>query len=81
MLTKIGKFVEKRPWLVIIIILLITVGFGTLLPALDMNTSMEDFLPDNEVVNANYRVNDYFGAGFNVVMILVENQQAKSRIT
>ena len=60
MLIRLGKTVEKRPWLIIGIVLMITIGFGSLLPALEMETSTEDFMPDDEIVNANQRVTEYF---------------------
>ena len=35
---------SQKPWLVISVILLITVGFGIFIPTLEMETSMEHFL-------------------------------------
>ncbi len=61
MLDKLGKIIEKRSWLVVGLILVITIGFSLLLPSLEMETSMDDFLPDNDVVNAEQRVSNYFG--------------------
>ncbi|RLF56760.1 MAG: hypothetical protein DRN27_09085 [Thermoplasmata archaeon] len=81
MLTKIGTIIEKRPGLIVVIILLITIGFGTLLPSLEMKTSMEDFFPDDEVVNAEQRVNDYFGGSQEILMVYVEKQKAENAIT
>ena len=81
MLTKIGKIVEKKPGLIIGLIILITIGFGTLLPFLEMETSMENFLPDDEIVNANTRVNEYFGSDQEILMIYVEKQKADNAIT
>ncbi|MBU0497527.1 MAG: MMPL family transporter, partial [Candidatus Thermoplasmatota archaeon] len=81
MLTTIGNLVQHRPWLVIGIILLITIGFGTLLPALQMETTMTNFLPDDPVVNANNRINDYFGMGYEMLMINIKTQTAPSVIS
>ncbi len=81
MLTKIGTIIEKKPGLIVGIIILITIGFGTLLPSLEMETSMEDFLPDGEVVNAEQRVSEYFGVSQEVLMIYVEKQKAEHAIT
>jgi hydrophobe/amphiphile efflux-3 (HAE3) family protein len=78
MLKSIGQLIEKRPWLVITIVLLITIGFGSLLPALEMQTSMDNFLPDDEVVTANNRINNYFGAGDKILMVLIQNQKSSS---
>ena len=81
MLQKLGKFIEQKPWLFIITIILITIGFGIFIPSLDMETSMEHFLPDDEVVVANDRINEYFGAEYEVVMIYAENQNANNVIS
>jgi len=76
MLKRLGKTVEKRPWLIIGIVLMITIGFGSLLPALEMETSTEDFMPDDEIVNANNRVTEYFGQSGEMLMVFVEKQNA-----
>jgi predicted RND superfamily exporter protein len=76
MLDKIGNFVKKHPWLVIFLILLITLGFGSLLPSLEMKTTMEDFLPEDEIVSSQERIEEYFGAGTEILMILAEEENA-----
>jgi len=81
MLDKIGRLIEKQPWLVIGIILMITIGFGSLAPFLDMGTSTEDFLPDDEIVKANQRVADYFGGTDDFLMIYIQKQNENSAIT
>ncbi len=81
MLAKFGDFIEKRPKLVIGIILLITIGFGILLPSLEMQTSMEHFLPDDEIIVAQNRIYDLFGGDVELVMINIEKQNANSVIT
>ena len=81
MLKWLGKTVEKRPWLVIGIVLLITFGFVSLLPALQMETSTEDFMPDNKIVNANQRVTEYFGQSSEMLMVFVDKQNAQNVIT
>jgi len=81
MLDKIGRLIEKQPWLVIGITVMITIGFGSLAPFLDMGTSTEDFLPDDEVVKADQRVADYFGGTDDFLMIYIQKQNEKSAIT
>ena len=78
MLDILGGFIEKKPWIIIGFILMITLGFATLIPSLEMETSTEDFLPDNELVDANERITDYFGQTGDIVMILVERQNARN---
>jgi hydrophobe/amphiphile efflux-3 (HAE3) family protein len=78
MLTTIGNLVEHHPWPIIGIVLLITIGFGSLMPSLEMETSMSTFLPDDPVVNANERIGDYFGMGYEMLMIDIENEGVAS---
>ena len=61
MFDKLGKIIEKRSWLIVGLTLVTTIGFSLLLLPLEMETSMDDFLPDNDVVNAEKRVSSYFG--------------------
>ena len=81
MLKQLGGFIEKRPWLVVTVVLLITFGFAMLIPSLEMETSTEDFMPDDEIVNAAMRVNKYFGQTGEIIMIYVENQDSKNVVT
>ena len=80
MLSTIGRLVEQKPWAVVGIVLLITVGFASLLPSLDMQTSMDQFLPDDPVVNASEQISEYFGADSQMMMIYVEGERGQSVI-
>jgi hydrophobe/amphiphile efflux-3 (HAE3) family protein len=81
MLKLLGKTIEKKPWLIIGIIILITIGFGSSLPALEMETSTEDFMPDNEILNANQRVSEYFGQSGEMLMVFIEKENAQNIIS
>jgi len=81
MLVRLGKIVEKRPWLVIGVVLMITLGFGSMIPSLEMETSTDDFMPDNEIANANLRVTEYFGQSGEMLMIVVESDNAQNVVT
>jgi predicted RND superfamily exporter protein len=81
MLKQLGHFIEKRPWLVVTIILLITIVFSTLIPSIKMETTTEDFMPDDEIVNANKRVTEYFGKTGEAVLIFVEKQNEQNAVT
>ncbi len=76
MLKKLGNIIEKRPWLVISVILLITLGFATLIPSIEMKTEFEDFMPEDETVEANMRIMEYFGESQQPMFLYVESQQA-----
>ena len=81
MLEKIGFFIEKKPWIVVITILTITIGFSLLIPSLEMETSAEDFYPDSDIVNANLQIIDDFGSIGEIIMILVEKENSANVIT
>jgi len=40
MLDKLGKIIEKRSWIVVGLILLITIGFSLFLPSLEIETRL-----------------------------------------
>lgn len=81
MLSKIGNLIEKRPGLVIGFILLITVGFSILLPSLEMKTDYRDFMPDDDVVEANFKVVDTFGQSQMMMFLYVNTQNSDSVIS
>jgi predicted RND superfamily exporter protein len=81
MFTRLGNLIEKRPWLVVLIVILITIGFSIFIPSLEFKTEFKDFAPDNELVKANNRISEYFGSNQQVMFLLVEKKQAENIIT
>jgi hydrophobe/amphiphile efflux-3 (HAE3) family protein len=81
MLNYLGKIIEKKPWFVIFIIVMITIGFAIFIPSLEFKTEFKDFAPDNELVKANDRISEYFGMDQQVLLLYVEKQQVDSTIT
>ncbi|MBC7081246.1 MAG: RND family transporter [Thermoplasmatales archaeon] len=73
MLDRVGRFVEKRTVTIIAIAILITLIFSSFLPFINMSTSLNDFLPDSEVVRAERRVREYFGDSSSAIMVYIEN--------
>ncbi len=80
MLTKLGRIIEKRPWFVVLLVILATIGFSIFIPSLNFETNFENFSPDNELVKANKRISDYFGTSPQVLLLYVEKQQVDSTI-
>lgn len=78
MLKTLARIIEQKPWLVIGLVLVITLLFASFLPSLEMQTSMDDFLPQDEVVQAQERINNLFGEPSEMIMIHVATQQANS---
>jgi predicted RND superfamily exporter protein len=81
MLKFIGNIIEKHPWLVIGFITFITLGFSIFLPSIEMRTQFSDFMPEDETVNANNRITDYFGKSQQTMFLLVNKNNEESTIT
>ena len=81
MLKNLGNLIEKKPLLIVTIIITITIFSAILIPSMKMETSTEDFMPDDEIVNANQRVAEYFGQDIETIMILVEKQDEQNVVT
>ncbi len=81
MLKSLGKLIEKRPWLVITFVLIITIGFSILIPSIEMKTDYKEFMPDDDVIEAYFRVMSTFSQTQISMFLYVENQQAGSTIT
>ncbi|MCX6671931.1 MAG: MMPL family transporter, partial [Euryarchaeota archaeon] len=73
--------IEKKPWFVVGIILIITIGFSLFIPTLTFKTNFEDFAPDNEQVRANNRISDYFGMSSQTIILYIQKDQADSVIS
>ncbi len=81
MLDRFGRIIEKKPWLVVGLILLITIVFSLFIPSLTFKTNFEDFAPDNEQVKANERISEYFGMSAQTIILYVQKEQTESIIT
>jgi predicted RND superfamily exporter protein len=77
-LGQLGRLIEKRPWLVVLVIVLITIGFSVFIPTLTFKTNFEEFAPDTEQVKANNRIGDYFGMSRQTIILLAQKEQADS---
>ncbi|HWR63646.1 MAG TPA: efflux RND transporter permease subunit [Candidatus Thermoplasmatota archaeon] len=75
MLDQLGRIIEKKPWLVVGIILLITIVFSLFIPSLTFKTNFEDFAPDDEQVKANERIADYFGMNSQTIILYIQKEQ------
>jgi predicted RND superfamily exporter protein len=80
MLDTLGKIIEKRPWFVVSIILIITIIFSFFIPTLTFKTNFEDFAPDSEEVQANQRIAGSFGMSAQTIILYIEKEQANSVI-
>jgi len=81
MLKLLGNLIEKRPLLVISVVILITIGFGILIPSLEMKTDFKDFMPEDDAVDANWRIIKTFGKTQLMMFLYIEKENADSAIS
>jgi predicted RND superfamily exporter protein len=81
MLKQLGNVIQNHPWLVIGVVLILTLGFSTLIPSLEMRTEFKDFYPEDETVKANRRIADYFGTRQQIMFLYLEKENTESTIT
>lgn len=79
--TSIGDTIVKHPIAVIILVIFLTIGFAVNIPSMNMNTSTEDFMPDNDIAKASQRITEYFGENSEPLMILVESDGGNSLLS
>ena len=68
----LAKVIQRHAAPILIVVMLISVFFISLVPKLSFKTDIRGFLPDNEMSRANTRVMDYFGDAPSIHFILVE---------
>lgn len=61
MLERLGNIIVRKPLQIISILIIITLFFGMFLPNIVFETDLNNFLPENDVVKADHRVEEYFG--------------------
>lgn len=76
----LGRQITSYAPVIIIAILLISMGFALAIPNIEFKTNLTRFLPDNELVRANDRVNEYFGDDFAVHLIYIEEENTASDV-
>ena len=81
MLKWLGEIIEKRPGTVILIVLMITIGFSMFIPSIEIRTDFKDFLPDDETVQANWRVINLFGQSQAILFLYLKADNADSVIS
>ncbi len=81
MFKKLAKIIEKKPSAIILVILLITIAFSTLLPQIEMKTEFEDFMPKEEVVKASNRITDYFGRNVQTMFLYINAEESENTLT
>lgn len=60
---------------------MITLGFSVFIPSLEFKTDFNDFTPDDELVQANDRILDYFGQNQQLVFLLFQAEETDSMLS
>ena len=81
MLPLFGRIIQRHPWMVVIVVILITLGFSLFIPSLEFKTDFNEFTPDDEIVKANNRVLKYFGENQQIVFLLFQADQTESMLS
>ena len=81
MLKMLGNLIEKHPLTVIIVIIMITIGFSLYIPRIEFKTDFDEFTPENEFVQANTRIQDYFGENQQLIFVYATTEKARHMLT
>ena len=73
MFEKIGRVIVKKPLPILTVTILITLFFSVFIPSVHFDNNLEHFVPENDVMKAQEKVNNYFGAGYSVHMIYLSS--------
>ena len=69
MFEKLSMVIVKKPLSVLTFAVLITIFFSVFIPSVQFDSNLEHFVPENDVMKAQEKVNNYFGEGYSVHMI------------
>ncbi len=69
MFEKIGRVIVKKPLPILTVTILITLFFSVFIPSVHFDSNLAHFVPENDVMKAQEKVNNYFGAGYSIHMI------------
>lgn len=72
----ISRAVQRHPWPLLFLVILVTLGFSMLLPSIEMRTDIKDFMPDNELVKADLRYLEYFGGAKQITLVYAKGKES-----
>ncbi len=78
MLKYLGNIIEKRPWFIVILVILITIGFSILIPGLKMKTDFKEFTPEDKVVDAFWKISRSYGEKNLLMFLYIEKLKSDS---
>ena len=81
MLTQLGRFVTRKPWLVIAPVVAVTILLASALPSLEFRTNFTDFAPNTPLTNANTRIQQYFGSAQHLLFLHIRTTKNASVLT
>ncbi len=81
MLTQLGRFITRKPWLIIAPVIVVTIILASALPTLEFRTNFSDFAPDTPQTNANTRITAYFGSTQRLLLLHTSTIDNSSLLT
>ncbi|MBU4190607.1 MAG: hypothetical protein KJ886_06440, partial [Candidatus Thermoplasmatota archaeon] len=61
MFEKIGRVIVKKPLPILTVTILISIFFSMFIPSVQFDSNLAHFVPENDVMKAQEKVNNYFG--------------------
>ncbi len=77
----LGRIIEERPMHFIIIIIIITVILSSFITGLEFNTDFNDFTPEDPLVQASIRINEYFGSNEQILIIRASSEDENNIVS
>ena len=81
MLRILGHIIEKKPWVILVAIVLVTLFLSSFISGLEFKTDFNDFTPDEPLVQANTRILEYFGESQQLILMRGEVMDEPSVLT
>ena len=73
MFEKMGRVIVKKPLPILTVTILITLFFSMFIPSVHFDSNLEHFVPENDAMKAQEKVNNYFGEGYSAHMIYLSS--------
>jgi len=69
MFEKLSGVIVKKPLSILTFTVLITIFFSVFIPSVQFDSNLGHFVPENDAMKAQEKVNNYFGEGYSAHMI------------
>lgn len=70
----LGRIIKNKPMHFIVLIITITIILSSFITRLEFNTDFNDFTPEDPLVQASIRINEYFGSNQEIMIIRAQSK-------